>query len=505
MASTSTPGRGSSVAPRRRSRAGSSSGTRRPLPRRRWRRARRRQQLRHLGTGQVDVGERLLVGVVGRERPQQLVEHLRRRQVVGRELRPAVRCAGSSRLTAPAPGGSATSIDSNPTRRTSLRSSIAGRRGDPRADVLDDGPHVGGRAALRGLDEVGVLLRHPGRADAVAAQAEAVDQTAGPHLAGHGVDEHRAAVLTAGLVLASPPDDLGDRRLARVAIARGEPRCGRSTTTWSARVESRGTAGRARRASDDGRRVGVVEVDAASTSTSTVAHVRAVPAGVHPHGPADRAGHADGPLQAGQAGRRGATSQRRQSDGAAGRRTSSPASRSGKTISVARSASVRRSPETRRRRSAGSSLCPRRARGAPTAGHRARRPTKQLVDVRGRANRAAGPPTRYVAARPSGSSRLHSPSTRRHATASDGRGHGRHDDRTSRGGRGSPPAAWQCRRTPSRCTRRQTDLAGDERHDVVAPAATTDTRPRMGVERGATMINSPVHPGSASCPTDRCP
>jgi hypothetical protein len=51
-----------------------------------------------------------------------------------------------------------------------------------------------------GLDEVGVLLAHEGPADAQAAQAQLVDQERSGKLAGDRVDEHRAGVLTTGLV-----------------------------------------------------------------------------------------------------------------------------------------------------------------------------------------------------------------------------------------------------------------------------------------------------------------
>ncbi len=58
-----------------------------------------------------------------------------------------------------------------------------------------------------------------GGADGEAAQAEPVDQHAGADLAGHRVDEHRAGVLAAGLVLAPPAHDLGQLRLGRVPVA----------------------------------------------------------------------------------------------------------------------------------------------------------------------------------------------------------------------------------------------------------------------------------------------
>ena len=72
------------------------------------------------------------------------------------------------------------SASAKPTRRTSLRSTIPGLGRRPGRARLDHGAHVGGRAAVVGLDEVGVLVATPRRVPIrEAAQAEPVDQLAG--------------------------------------------------------------------------------------------------------------------------------------------------------------------------------------------------------------------------------------------------------------------------------------------------------------------------------------
>ena len=79
--------------------------------------------------------------------------------------------------------------------------------------------HVGGGRTLAGLDEVGVLLGDERATDPEPTKAEPVDQLARRQLAGDRVDEHRAGVLPAGLVLAPPVHDLGDLALGLVDIA----------------------------------------------------------------------------------------------------------------------------------------------------------------------------------------------------------------------------------------------------------------------------------------------
>ena len=105
--------------------------------------------------------QRRRVGRVGGERPQQLVEHLGRRHVVGRELGAARASARPGRR-----GLDCRRSSPNPTRRTSLRS-----RNPVAAATRSRTSSMTARtsaadAALGRLDEVGVLLRHPRRADA---------------------------------------------------------------------------------------------------------------------------------------------------------------------------------------------------------------------------------------------------------------------------------------------------------------------------------------------------
>ena len=109
-------------------------------------------------------------------------------------------------------------------------------------------------------------------------------------------------------------------------------------------------------------------------------HVRAVPAGVHAHRAAHRAGHADGPLQAGQRRGRGLAGEHRQRDGAARPRRACRRSRS----PWRRRPAAQRGPGTHGRPRAGSSRDRRRAPGRrsparhrrPAGGRRATRPRR---------------------------------------------------------------------------------------------------------------------------------
>jgi len=78
--------------------------------------------------------------------------------------------------------------------------------------------HVGRAAALVGLDEVGVFLRHGSRADTKPLSTRRVNQAAGAIAL--GIREDRPGVLTARLVVATPLHDLGHLRLALALIAR---------------------------------------------------------------------------------------------------------------------------------------------------------------------------------------------------------------------------------------------------------------------------------------------
>ena len=123
-----------------------------------------------------------------------------------------------------------------------------------------------------------------------------VDQAAGR--VARRVGEHRPGVLAARLVLPAPPHDLGDLGLAGGAVARRERQLGPHDERARRRSTSRGSGGPGpTRARSHPRR------PARSTHADprqAGGHVRAVPAGVHAHRAADRAGHADRPLEPGQ-------------------------------------------------------------------------------------------------------------------------------------------------------------------------------------------------------------
>ena len=333
---------------------------------------------------------------------------------------------------------------------------VAGRRGDPRPDVLDDGPHVGRRAALGRLDEVGVLLRHPGRADAVAAQAEAVDEAAGRDLAGHRVDEHRAAVLTARLVLAAPPHDLGDRRLGTPRGRRRRRAAARRARPRGRRGRSRGTAGRAASggpttgagtASSRSSNVGVDEArwrcPSRGRRRSCAPPRRPCRARRRPtRARSGRPPPCAAPAPAGRHHRRHARSRAP----AASVTSMSPARSATLTAMPANPVSATSRFEPRPTTRTGS---PDAWRAAATATQVVERPgpheeRRRATDaVRRHAGRAARRASRAARARGPPRRRRRRRSTVVTATSA------------SRGGRGSPRAAWRCRRTPSRCTRRR--------------------------------------------------
>ena len=121
----------------------------------------------------------------------------------------------------------------------------------------------------------------------------------GRQLEGDGVDEDRAGVLAAGLVLAPPPHDLGQLGLGprRGRRARAEPR--RTRPLGGRRGRSRGSEGRARSAAPHNPpRCEVEHADPHQRGGD----VRAVAAGVHAHAAPDRPRHAHRPLEPGEAG-----------------------------------------------------------------------------------------------------------------------------------------------------------------------------------------------------------
>ena len=88
------------------------------------------------------------------------------------------------------------------------------------ADLVDHCLHVGGGRAIAGLDEIGVLVGHERATDTEAAQTDAIDQLARRQLARDRIDEDRTGILSARLVLAPPPDDLGNLAFRVLHITR---------------------------------------------------------------------------------------------------------------------------------------------------------------------------------------------------------------------------------------------------------------------------------------------
>ena len=89
-------------------------------------------------------------------------------------------------------------------------------------DQFDERSHISGASAIGSLNEVGVLIGHRRRTKSEAAQADPLDELARTELAGNRVDEDRTGVLTAGLMLATPPHDLVEFALGYLAIAVGQ-------------------------------------------------------------------------------------------------------------------------------------------------------------------------------------------------------------------------------------------------------------------------------------------
>ena len=204
-----------------------------------------------------------------------------------------------------------TSPSSKPTRRISLRKAEPARRLDAPAHLGHQRQHVVGAPTVVGLDEVGVLVGHRGAAEATTTQPGCVDQRAGADLARHRVDEHRAGVLAAGLVCASPAHDLGDQTGSTRRRHRAAAGARHRATTWSgARPHSIGSASPSSAA--DRVRSAPAARSKIVTSDQRRRHVGSVTTGVHPDRPADRAGNADGPLEPGESGRRGLAGEHRE-------------------------------------------------------------------------------------------------------------------------------------------------------------------------------------------------
>ena len=313
------------------------------------------------------------------------------------------------------------------------------------------------------------------------------------------VDEHRArrsgrpgwCSRRQRTISAISASRLGGGR--RGAAKLGAPR----TTWWSPTVESPVARARARRQAPRhprrcaGRRRGPCASDGG--------HVGAVAAGVHPHRPADRTGHADRPLEAGEPGGGGAPGQHRQLHGRAGAARSVP---SMSIVAHQPGRAPRRGRRSRRRPRAGSSPARRTSDGHAASRRRLGRHGRRSSAVdSATTNRAAAPPTRYVVSGPSGTSR-----SRRGRRASRRR---RVDRRGSCHGPSRASAAGQHlvgQRRDVAAAHRDADVAGRAARrrryvDEVGPArAATRRAPRMGVEHGVDDELAGDTRGSAASP-----
>src|SRR4051812_28342903 len=153
-------------------------------------------------------------------------------------------------------------------------------------NAIDQRFHVRCRRAVAGLNEVGVFVRNVGATDAHPAQADAIDQLTRGQLARDRVDEHRAGVLPAGLVLPSPADDLGDLLLGSIDIADSQFQFGRENDLVVAEIRS--TKSQAERFSRSPCRPALAKVEDLDANEAG-GNVGAVAAGVHPNRPSYRA------------------------------------------------------------------------------------------------------------------------------------------------------------------------------------------------------------------------
>ena len=156
--------------------------------------------------------------------------------------------------------------------------------------------HVSGRASLVNLDEVGVLIGHRGTADPQPFASGAVDEASCAVTLGIG--EHRAGVLSARLIVATPLNDLGHRRLTGTLVA------GRQRKTAAddefIRTQRAPAIPEMELVGGNDASLPHREVDDVGVDHRTL-HVGPVASGIHPNGTADRSRHADSPLETGQA------------------------------------------------------------------------------------------------------------------------------------------------------------------------------------------------------------
>src|SRR4051794_11074094 len=164
-------------------------------------------------------------------------------------------------------------------------------------NAIDQRFHVRCRRAVAGLDEVGVFVRNVSAADAHPAQSDAIDQLTRGQLAGDRVDEHRAGVLPAGLVLPSPADDLGDLVFGSIDVTDSQFEFGREDDLVVAEIRS--SKSQAERFCLSPRRPALANVKNLGSHEAR-RHVGTVAAGVHPNRPSYRAWNTYRPFESGE-------------------------------------------------------------------------------------------------------------------------------------------------------------------------------------------------------------
>ena len=136
-------------------------------------------------------------------------------------------------------------MGSKPTSRVSMRRATPVCASTRSRTCCISGEDVGCGPLLVDLDEVGVLGRDRRRSVAMTLVPDRLDQPAGRVV--RRVDEYRARVVTAGLVLTAPSHDLGDLGLGLDGITRRQQQLRAHDHLVGRRSTTTGTPGRGRR------------------------------------------------------------------------------------------------------------------------------------------------------------------------------------------------------------------------------------------------------------------
>ena len=330
---------------------------------------------------------------------------------------------------------------------------------------------------------------------------EPVDQRPGADLAGNGVDEHRTGVLPAWLVGPTPraryrrsSPRTPPRRPARVA-ARASMTS--SPAPRSLAAESQTEVRRGTHADSatgcTGAQVANGHLDQAGSDVGTVA------TGVHPHRAADRSRNADRPLEAGQAAPRALPRQhgQRHAPIRPARRPRST-SISNRSVNAVADTTIPRKPA-----SATNTLEPRpRIRTGKARRLDRRGDAPQIVEFADAGEDSSR-------GRPLGRSSTDRSARRVRRCRRAPRARRRSLRRSEHASRGQPGASGiehlgremlQCRRIPSRCTRRPGAPRPPGTNEVVAARQPHDALLGMGLERRRSTTSLPVTPGIGVVP-----